>query len=154
MASRSSCEATSSLVTTEMAEVPPSPASRSAASRRALPASCSAPGSAVTLSAGALTPTVSLTRERSDSTTGWAARIRGGEPVRGRGALIRGLVRPDSPGARSPGAGTSTTISSPSGATRAPSAAGMTSSPARSQRQRSAFGPVTRSASAPMAATR
>jgi hypothetical protein len=46
-----------------------------AASRCALPASCSAPGSAVTLLAGALTPTVILTRERSDSTAGRAARI-------------------------------------------------------------------------------
>ena len=139
-------EATSSLVTTEMAEVPPGPASRSAASRRALPASCSAPGSAVTLSAGPLTPTVSLTPERSDCTTGWAARI-----VAANRCAAGAEPSGSSP---SPGAGTSTMISLPSGATRAPSAAGETSSPARSQRQRSAFGPVTRSVSAVTEATR
>ena len=45
-------------------------------SRVRLTVGVSAPGSAVTLAAGALIPTVSLTRDRSDSTTGWAARIR------------------------------------------------------------------------------
>jgi len=132
-----------------MAEVLPGAASRSAASRRALPASCSAPGNAATLSAGPLTPTVSRTRDRSDSTTGWAARI-----VAANRCAAGAVSSWDSSMPAASGTGTSTTISSPSGATRASSAAGRTSSRARSQRQRSAFGPVTRSASTPMAATR
>ena len=53
VASRSSCAATASLVTTATAAGP-----RSAASRRALPAFCGPPPSAVRPSARALTPTV------------------------------------------------------------------------------------------------
>ena len=101
-----------------MAAVP-----RSAASRRALPASCSALGQRDHAIGGRADPH----GEPDPGAVGLQDRQRpadlGREQVRGRGAVIRAAQA--SAGAGSPGEGTSTTISSPSGATRAPSASGI-----------------------------